>query len=468
MMFLAVSAPLNQCRNPSEELHGRCRQEFLSKPFLQGSLVKKTGRQSHLQQHQDVAIVASSSFPSFRRGQSSSASSLSASILTPSSSTKTSTGGREVYQPFRPPPPVMPALENISIDEQLQILRERRGLWFDYAIHVPSLIRAGFAPSMIDEATGVTGVEQNKIVVASQVRSSLQASGMGQEDLSFYDIGGADLLYELRILSAEQRKSASLYALARKMDVKEYRDLARAMKDHERRKREEGWGSFTFCPGDCLAYSCYRLSKEGKTDVERESFLQKGIEYAETEKARAKLKAFLEKGEDDLQDEESQASRFEVIRLSSSEAGIPSIPYVLPVVEPTVEEFEAAPAVSRKGPFTIQHANTAWKTWVSLPAWGPLMTAVVPVAISFTNAALLPWKQKSRKELEEPIVMVADKHVKGTSENAYYLIDEGDGKVALQRGTVVTETGSRVLGKVVLALRPPLPEEDDINSIEWD
>ncbi|MCO5614396.1 hypothetical protein L7F22_068676 [Adiantum nelumboides] len=469
MAFLAVSAPLNHCRIPSEELYGRCKQELLYKSFSQGSLLKKTGRQSHLQQYSDVAmmIVASTSFPNFRREQSG-PSSLSASILSPSSSGNTSTGSREVYQPFRPPPPVIPALENITIDEQLQILRERRGLWFDYAIHVPSLIRAGFTPPMIDEATGVTGVEQNKIVVASQVRDSLKASGMEPEALSFYDIGGADLLYELRILSSDQRKSAALYALGRKMDVNEYHDLARAMKDHERRRQEEGWGSFTFCPGDCLAYSCYRLSKEVKDDAEVERILQKGLEYVETEKARAKLKAYLEKGEEGLEDEHSQASRFEVIRLSSSEAGTPSIPYVLPVVEPTTQEFEAAPAVSRKGPFTIQHADTAWKTWVSLPAWGPLMTAAVPVAISYTNAAILPWKQKSRKELEEPIVMVADKHVKDTKEDAYYVVDAGDGKLALQRGTVVLETGSRVLGKAVLALRPPLPEEDGIDSIEWD
>lgn len=465
MAFLAVSAPLNHCRNPSEELHGRSRQEFLRKTFFQRNVLRKTGR-PNVQQHQDVTVFASASFPSFRREQSDSTS-LSASILMPPSST-TPTGSREVYQPFRPPPPLIPSLENISIDEQLEILRERRGLWFDYAIHVPSLIRAGFTPSMIDEATGVNGVEQNKIVVASQVRSSLQASGMELEALSFYDIGGADLLYELRILSSEQRKSASLYALARKMDVKEYRDLARAIKDYERRKREEGWESFTFCPGDCLAYSCYRLSKEVKSGVERESILQKGLEYAETEKAKAKLKAFLETGEEGLEDEEAQASQFEVIRLTSSEAGTPTIPFVLPVVEPTVREFEAAPTISRKGPFTIQHADNAWRTWVALPAWEPLMTAVVPVAITFSNAALLPWKQKSKKELEEPIVIVADKHVEGTSEGAYYVVDGGNGKLTLQRGTVILEAGSQVLGKVVLALRPPLPEDDSINSIEWD
>lgn len=195
--------------------------------------------------------------------------------------------------------------------------------------------------------------------------------------------------------------------------------------------------------------------------------MRKGLEYAETEKAKAKLRAFLDKG-DDILDEQAQALWFQVIRLSSSEAGTPSIPYVLPVVEPNVEEFESAPAISRAGPFSIQHADKAWKMWISLRAWDPLKSAVVPVAISLPDAALLPWKQKSKKELEEPVIMVVDKYVKGTSEDAYYMVDAGNEKLALQIGTVVLETGSRVLGKVVIALRPPLLEEDEISSIEWD
>ncbi|KAH7441127.1 hypothetical protein KP509_03G026300 [Ceratopteris richardii] len=374
-------------------------------------------------------------------------------------------GGPDYYQPFRPPPTV--TLENVSTEDQIQIVRERRGRWFEYAIHVAALLNAGFTPSMLDEITGISGVEQNKIVVASQVRSSLEESGMNVEALSYFNVGGgADLLYELRILTAEQRLSAALYALDHRMDSKGYRDLARSMKDFGRRKNDDGWESFTSSPGDSLAYSYFRLSKEVKDEDLRETILKRGIEYAETEKAQARMRAFLESGEDDS-DDQSQISVFEILRMSMSEAGTSSTPYMLPVVEPNVSDFDAVPSVSKKGPFGIQHAEHGWKTWVSLPAWDPLKTAVAPVAVSCPNAALLPWKQK-RKELNEPVIILADKDVKDIFEAAYYVVDDGEGRFALQNGAVVSEAGSRVLGKVFLALRPPAPEVDEIASIEWD
>jgi hypothetical protein len=132
-----------------------------------------------------------------------------------------------------------------TTEEQLEILRERRGLWHEYAVIIPILNRAGFALSMIDEATGMTGVEQNMIVVASQVRSSLKTSGLDEEKLTYFDVGGDQLLYELRILSAQQRKASAEFLLERKLGVKEANELARAVKEYERRKGLEGRKDFT-------------------------------------------------------------------------------------------------------------------------------------------------------------------------------------------------------------------------------
>lgn len=55
-------------------------------------------------------------------------------------------------------------------------LRDRRGLWHEYASIIPLLARKGYSPAMIDEATGMTGVEQNMVVVAAQVLSPLTYS----------------------------------------------------------------------------------------------------------------------------------------------------------------------------------------------------------------------------------------------------------------------------------------------------
>lgn len=289
---------------------------------------------------------------------------------------------------------------------------------------------------------------------------------MEDDKLAYFDIGGADLLYELRILSAAQRKSAAELVLERKMDTKECRELARAMKDYERRKREEGWDSFSFIPGDCLAFACYRQSKEFKNETDRENILKKGLEYAVSEKARAKISAFLEKGEEEIHVQKPDP-RLQVVRLSPSEDGTTSMPHVLPVVDPIVQELQAAPSVSiRKGPFHIQHSETAWKSWIALPGWEPLTNAVAPVAISFPNATSLPWKPKNRKELDEPVVVVADKHFTDLHANTYFMVEGEGGKLGLQLGNVVAQTGTKVFGKVILALRPPVPLSDEIELID--
>ena len=54
--------------------------------------------------------------------------------------------------------------------EQLTLLEERNGFWHEQAPLLESLKRAGVTPAVIMEATGMTGVEQNALTVAAQVR----------------------------------------------------------------------------------------------------------------------------------------------------------------------------------------------------------------------------------------------------------------------------------------------------------
>lgn len=323
---------------------------------------------------------------------------------------------------------------------------------------------------MIDEATGMNGVEQNKIVVASQVRASLRASGMSPDLLSLYDVVGADELYELRILSARERRSAAEYALSRKMDNKEYRELARSMKDFVRRQREEGWGSFTPSPGDCLAFACYRSSREVKSEDERLAFLKRGLAYAESEKAIAKLDAFLHRREDDDDDAEAKKaeSRLEVIRLDMHEAGSSLKSSILPLVEPQLEELEAAPRISSSGVFGAHRSASPWNSWIALPSWDPIKASAHLVAISYPDAHFLPWKPKTRKEEEEPMILVVDKHVPSLQDETYYVVSGDAGKLQLVLGSALaSESSSKPLARAVLALRPPV-EEDALDDIEWD
>jgi hypothetical protein len=141
----------------------------------------------------------------------------------------------------------------------------------------------------------LTGVEQNIIAVASQVRNSLKASGFEEERLRYFDIGGEELLYELRILSATQRKGSAVFIIERRMSPKEACELARSVKDFNRRKNSEGFRDFTSAPGDCLAFAFYRQSRECQDGEETEALLQKALEVCISEKARAKIEETLRK-----------------------------------------------------------------------------------------------------------------------------------------------------------------------------
>lgn len=166
-------------------------------------------------------------------------------IIIPSSGSSFNSSSPDLYLPFRPPVEKSPS-SSLSQEQQLEILRERRGLWHEYADIVSLLLRGGFSPSTLDELTGMTGVEQNTIVVGAQVYNSIKSSGISAQYLAYFDAGGAEILYELRTLSAEQRKTAAEYVVEERLDAKGGRDVSRAMKEYERRKREEGHEFFRY------------------------------------------------------------------------------------------------------------------------------------------------------------------------------------------------------------------------------
>lgn len=379
---------------------------------------------------------------------------------------------QEHYQPYRPPLTVQSipdAARKLEIDEQLAVLRDRIGLWYQYADLIPVLNRSGFTPSSIEEATGMSGVEQNKIVVASRVRSSLVSSGLDENTLAYYDIGGENILYEFRTLSTEQRKSAAEYAMERSMDGKEARDLVRAMKDFERR-RKAGWEFFSSKPGDCLAYCFYGQSKEYKVDSQREAALKKALSFAVTEKARAKIQEFLE-GTDE-KDKEQSAEIFRhllVVRLEEGEVAEAKTPLVLPVIKANVEEYMQAP--SRKalgeGPFRVYQSETAWKSWVVLPCWEPLINAEAPVVLWFSDGNVLPWKVR-KADSKESVLVVVDKTRTEIVAEGVFLVASADNSLSIQRGSAISASAGSVLGMAILVVRPPGPEKEEPDMIDWE
>ncbi|KAG2696827.1 hypothetical protein I3843_07G076600 [Carya illinoinensis] len=391
---------------------------------------------------------------------------------------------QQLYQPFRPPPtsPLPARFRSLDLSSRIDILANRLGLWFEYAPLIPTLIREGFSPSSIEESTGISGVEQNRLVVAAQVRDSLQQSNTDPEILSSFDTGGAELLYEIRLLSAQQRAAAASYIVEQRLDAKGAQDLARALKDFPRRRGDKGWESFDYAlPGDCLSFMYYRQSREHKNpSEERTSALEQALRVAQTEKAKSRILEELEgrgEGKGGEDGDVEYGVRVPVVRLKIGEVAEASSVVVLPVCR--AEEMEGgileAPWKCRsEGEFGVVVAEKAWKRWVVLPGWAPVMElGEGGVAVSFGDARALPWKA-NRWYREEAILVVADRGRKEVAaDDGFYLVavDSG-GSVALkvERGSALREIGvMESLGTVVLVVRPPREDTDDqLSDEDWE
>ncbi|KAH8491147.1 hypothetical protein H0E87_023329 [Populus deltoides] len=389
---------------------------------------------------------------------------------------------QQVYQPFRPPPSPIPSqYKSLDAPSRLEILANRLGLWYEYAPLIPSLFQEGFTPPSIEEATGISGVEQNRLIVGAQVRDSLVQSNTDPEIVATFDLGGAELLYEIRLLSATQRSAAARYIVLNKMDAKGAQDLARAIKDFPRRRGEKFWESFDYVlPGDCLSFMYYRQSREHKNPSEsRTNALQMALEVAESEKAKSAISEELEGGgerKERAEGETADGVLVPVVRLKIGEVAEASSVVVLPVCRSEDGErkiVEAPWECKGQGEFGVVVAEKAWERWVVLPGWEPVLElGRGGVAVAFPDARVLPWKA-NRWYKEESILVVADRGSKEVkADDGFYLVtlDGAGGDFKVERGSALKERNVvECLGTVLLVVRPPRYETDDqLSDEDWE
>lgn len=362
------------------------------------------------------------------------------------------------------------------------MLANRLGLWYEYAPLIPSLTNEGFTPSTLEEITGITGVEQNRLVVAAQVRETLVECDTDEETLSFFESGGAELLYEIRLLNAKQRVDAARFVVKNGFDAKEAQNLARAMKDYPRRLIEYGWDKFNGeSPGDCLAFWFFRLAQEhaaAAAEDMRIDAMEKAIEAVESESAREVLVEVLEGKGVAKESVIDDGVKVPLVRLKFGEVAESTAVVVLPVCKAEQREFEveAAPwECGGVGEFGVVEAEKDWRRWVVLPGWRPIAGLERGgVAVSFKSGKFLPWKEK-RKYKEEPVLVVADRGRKEVVvDDGFYLVlsggnGTGDEGLKVERGLSLKEMGvEKSLGMVLLVVRPPRWEEDQLMDEDWD
>ncbi|KAI4338626.1 hypothetical protein MLD38_023662 [Melastoma candidum] len=403
-------------------------------------------------------------------------------ILLPSSSrTLTKNPPESLYQPFRPPPSPLPAeLAALDTASQLNVLSNRLGLWHSYAPLIASLLRDGsFTPSSLEEITGISGHEQNRLIVAAQVRDSIIKSGASPELVAAFDpVSSAQLLYEIRLLSTAQRLATAEYIVLNGLDGKGAADVARAIKDFPRRKTERGFRSFDYnSPGDCLAFMLIRLGREhGEGTEQRATSFARALEAVVTEDARRAVEEEIAgKGEEGEGDELDDEVRVPVVRLRIGEVAEATSVVVLPVCGADVGELAEAPRDTRgSGEFGVVTAEKPWRRWVVLPRWEP-MTAITGggVALEFGDARIVPWKVNRWSE-EEGILVVLDRDRKPVElDDGFYLVaatENEESGLKVERGWKLKEEGvEESLGSVVLVVRPPKDEvEDQLSDEDWE
>jgi hypothetical protein len=368
------------------------------------------------------------------------------------------------------------AAENLSTEEMLNRLQQGRGYWHQLATYLPKLQREGIDGSIVEEMSGVDRRTQNMWINSSMVYLSLKKSGQVDEgDLAYFDQdGGERLLHELRFLSVDQRVATANYIVEKGMDDRESTVLARAVKEHERRKGEnEG---FSESPADCLAYKYYRDAIEYKRQEEVELYISKGLLVAETEGARQALEALAASVEIEVENKASGAEevKLDVVRLLKEETGYKPIPVVGNLAHLDADKVRAAPKASSGGvfsKFSIPSEGAAYQ-WMPLPTWSATSAAAHPVAIEVTNCATLKAlrissgvsTEKDALKIQGEGLIIADKDATHDDTSCYYVAKAGaDGGYDLLTLNAIPDT-STIVGKVVLVCRPPSRQSVDFDQ----
>src|SRR5918997_4858804 len=128
-----------------------------------------------------------------------------------------------------------PDSDSVNAEDLLQLLRRKESNWVKWGQACQQLQKAGYNPQTIFEETGFEPIQQNQVIVASQVYTTLVKAGVSDAVRSRFDRTGSDTLYELRILTQPERAAAAEFIVARNLDSEGAREVAKAVKEFSRR-----------------------------------------------------------------------------------------------------------------------------------------------------------------------------------------------------------------------------------------
>ncbi len=328
----------------------------------------------------------------------------------------------------------------INTEELLLMLRRKTSNWVAWGKACQQLQKSGLTPQAIFEATGFEPIQQNQIIVGSQVFDSMMSVGVAPATEAHYQRVGSDSLYELRILAKEDRAATADYLFNRNIDSEGSKEVAKAFKEFSYlRQLPEG---FIHHPGDAVAYQYWRYIKQQGDITEKTRLIARGLMFAHSQGARNQIEKLLTEL---TAPKIKTAPALPVYRLETDE----DLPRTFPVAGkfPLSSGILASvPKVESPDTFQITHNN--WTGgWISLPGWKVISSAEEPIGIIAPKDSL---SIKISEESEETIVVI-DRGVTEWSEFDYMAIDR-DGQVAIEWFDTAPELP--ILGKLVLIIRP--------------
>lgn len=342
----------------------------------------------------------------------------------------------------------------INTEELLLMLRRKESNWVEWGKACQQLQKSGLTTQAIFEATGFEPIQQNQIIVAAQVFDSMMKVGIAEATQTHYQRVGSDSLYELRILSQEDRAVTADYLFNRNIDSEGAKEVAKAFKEFSHmRQPPEG---FTHHPGDAVAYQYWRYVKQKSDLAEKTRLIARGLMFAHSQSARNQIEKLLTEL---TAPPERKAPALPVYRLEVDD----ELPRTFPVAGsfPLASSvFASVPKTEDSGAFHITRHN--WNgDWVSLPGWKVIAAAEEPIGIIAPKDSLpLKISAQSRE-----MIVVVDRGITEWDQFHYFAIDR-DGQLAIEWFDAAPSLP--LLGRLVLIIHPKRPIEPGNPQDLWD
>jgi Rubisco Assembly chaperone C-terminal domain/Rubisco accumulation factor 1 alpha helical domain/Rubisco accumulation factor 1 helix turn helix domain len=381
-------------------------------------------------------------------------------LKTQNSKLKTPTQNSMTTPPSDPSNPLS-FQEEIDVDTLLLSLRRKEGTWKDWGKACQLLQKAGYTPQQIFEASGLEPIQQNQIVVATQVYNSILEIGTSEAVQQRFDRTGSDTLYELRILSQSDRAAAATLIVAQGIDSEGSKEVAKALKDFSRLSSPPA--AFPTHPGDAVAYHFWRLARQQGDLQMRSRLIAQGLRFASSDSARQHIEKLLT---DFTITRSLTAPRLPFYRLETES----EVPKILPVagrLPLTAEDLKAVPMVEEEGAFAmVKFSGTG--AFVPIPGWQVVLNAEDPVVVLGSGDRLPSEALESTVESPiasaEEVLILIDRAERTWDQRSYFIVEE-DGQ--LQINWFETAPSLPILGKVLVIMRPRKVLDEDFNKDMW-